>query len=91
MNPSAPPKPNRISKILLGIIVIMAGVPSLLCWMFFYGKVYGILGYVINFAFVAIVWRFHRKRRIKAERMHQIDKAMGKPSDDPRQMARWIP
>jgi hypothetical protein len=43
--------------------------------------------------FLVILGLSLRKRRkvTEAEMLDRIDKAMGKPSDDPRQMARYVP
>jgi hypothetical protein len=37
MRHSAPPKPEHVNGILVGLIAIMTGIPSALCWIFFFG------------------------------------------------------
>jgi hypothetical protein len=41
MNPASPPKLERSSKFLLVVVLIMTAIPSAICWIFLFGKVYG--------------------------------------------------
>lgn len=88
--------PPRKSRLLIGVLVVLIGVPLLtplaICWIFFLGKVYGTLVFASNLALIAFATWFSRKHRIsEADQLRRIDKAMGKPSDDPRQMANFVP
>lgn len=79
-----------------GLLIVLIAIPLLtpvaLCWIFFLGKGYGAVVFAAQLILMAAATWLSRKRHItEAERMRQIDKAMSEPSDDPRQMARWVP
>jgi hypothetical protein len=89
-NPPDPPKPEPLSTILIFVVSIVAMIPTGVCSIFFFGKVYGSLMMAFFFFLGLLGWLFRRRRIDEVEMIRRIDKAMGKPSDDPRQMARWV-
>jgi hypothetical protein len=91
MNPSSPPKLERSSRFLLVVVLIMTAIPCVICWIFFFGKVYGALAILLYLLLAILAWLFRRRKASEAEMIRRIDKALGKPSDDPRHMARWVP
>jgi hypothetical protein len=90
-NPSASAEPERINIVLKVLLFTMVAIPTVACWVFFFGKFYGSIAITACFL-LAVFMRSLRKRRkvTEAEMIRRIDKAMGKPSDDPRQMARFM-
>ncbi len=92
VDPSPSPKPERISKWLIAVILAMAMVPSAICCIFFFGSLYGTFVFVLCGGVLPIIgWFLKLRQSPVGEVDRQIDNAMGKPSDDPRQMARWVP
>jgi hypothetical protein len=88
--------PPRKSRLITGILFVLFSVsvltPLAICWIFFLGKVYGTLVFASNLALVTFATWFSRKNRMsEAEQLRRIDKVMGKPSDDPRRMANFVP
>ena len=84
-----PSKRKRSSVILIFLIAIISAVPTGVCSLLFLGKFYGALAAVLFFlAFLG--WFLKIRKGGPGELDRQIDKAMGEPSNDPRQMARWI-
>jgi len=92
-NPPQPAthKPERINIVLKLIVLIMVTVPTAICWIFFFGKPYGTIALIAYFLLMPLLISLLRRRTsTEAESLRRIDKAMGKPSDDPRQMARYL-
>ena len=90
MNPSSPPKLERSSRFPLVVVLIMTAIPCVICWIFVIGKVYSalaILLYLLYLLLAILAWLFGRRKASEADMIRRIDKAMGKPSDDPRHMA----
>jgi hypothetical protein len=73
----------------MAIVLVMAAIPCAICWFFFFG-LYGALGFAIFEGAFIILVRF-LVRKYRPEKAGRLDKAMGKPGDDPRQMARFVP
>jgi hypothetical protein len=91
ITPEALPKKERATEVVLFVILVMVLVPSAFCWVFFFGRFYGAVGIVSFVLLAGFSRRFLRRKNLsETEIMRRIDKAMGKPSDDPRQMARWL-
>lgn len=84
------PKPDRISQLVMALVLVIVAIPSAVCWVFFFG-VYGALAFAVFFAAVMILIRFLTRRRRPGEMDSRLDKAINKSNDDPRTMARWIP
>jgi cbb3-type cytochrome oxidase subunit 3 len=91
-----PPQPELgkagpTSVVLTIILLIMISVPIAICWIFFFGRIYGTIALVGYFLLMpVVVWFFRRHKRTEADMIRRIDQAMGKPSDDPREMARFL-
>ena len=86
MKSPGPSKAERIAEVVICSICITVAVglagwyPSLLSIAFA-----SVVTILLLISLVKSHWRSEE------EMMRQIDKAMGKPSDDPREMARWVP
>ncbi|HVN17537.1 MAG TPA: hypothetical protein VMU05_02165 [Dongiaceae bacterium] len=85
---------NRFSaRLLAGILVVFVAIvvltPAALCWIFFLGKVYAFVVFATNVVLMGIVLWFFRKH---SKVVRRIENALGagEPSNDPRQMARWV-
>jgi hypothetical protein len=77
---------------LIALLWIAVLTPLAILWTAVRGRFLGSIAIVAQLIFMAAVtWNFRKHRASEAERMRRIDEAMGKPSDDPRQMAQWIP
>jgi hypothetical protein len=88
VNPEKRSQPDGVSMLLISLVLILAGVPSVLCCIFFFGKFYGASIAAFYLVFLPLVARFLRKRqRSQIEKLPQTPKS----TDDPRQMARWVP
>jgi hypothetical protein len=68
----------------------MGVIPMAFC-VFYVGGFYGLTLGALWFGGSAILGWFLRKRHNRREMDRRIDEVMGKTSDDPRQMARFIP
>ena len=82
-----PIKDDRIAEVMTGALTIL-GVIVVAIW----DK--SVLSIIFAAAVVTalIVVAFIRSRGISEEEMvRRQDLAMGKPSDDPKEMARWVP
>ena len=81
---------DRPNPALMWVVLLMAAIPSAICWVFFFGKLYGTLALLLFF--VLVLFRYRVWRRLnEAKRAGLVDKLTGNPpSDDPRQMARWM-
>ena len=91
MNNPPQTKPEPINIILRLILLIMVAVPMAICYIFFFGKLWGPIAITFNLLLLPLlVWLLRRRKFSEAEMNRRIDKAMGKPSDDPRQMARFM-
>lgn len=90
MNP--PLKSRLLTRVLYVLLAIPVSTPFALCAIFFLGKVYGTVAFTTCLLLMSVLTWFSRKRGLsEAKRIRRMDKAMGKPSDDPRQMARFVP
>lgn len=77
---------------LYALIAIPVATPFALCAILFLGKVYGTVAFTTCLLLMSVLTWFWRKCGLsEAEEIRRMDKAMGKPSDDPRQMARFVP
>jgi len=75
----------------MAFVFAMALIPTATC-CFFFGGFYGLAALAAFFGVSAILgWFLRKRRRHDSDTDCQINKAMGKPSDDPRQMARFVP
>ena len=75
----------------MALVFVLALIPTATC-CFFFGGLYGLSALIAFFGVSAILRWFLRRRRCRSGDIDaQIDKARGKPSDDPRQMARFVP
>ena len=88
--------PPRKSRLLIGILVVLIGIAALtplaIVWISILGKVYGTIVFASILLIMALAaWRSWKRRISEAESLRRLDKAMGKPSDDPRQMANFVP
>lgn len=88
-----PPKQEPINIVLRLILLMMVIVPTAICYTFFFGKLWGSVVLTVNLVLLPFLMRLLSRRRktSEAESFRRIDKAIGKPSNDPRQMARWVP
>jgi hypothetical protein len=88
----APPKPEPINIILRLILLIMVVVPATVCYVFFFGRLWGPIALTINLVLMPVLVVLIRRRRIaKSKRISEVAEALGgKPSDDPRQMANFM-
>ncbi len=91
--PSQKPGPqsaDRPNPVLMWVVLSMAAIPIAICWVFFFGKLYGTLALLLFFVLVLFGYRVWR-RLSEAKGARVVDKLTGNPpSDDPRQMARWM-
>jgi len=91
MGPSLPQKSTRIPAFLAVVIALLVALPCVICWVFFFGRLYGVLGFLIFAVLLPIlVWHYQRRKDPARSCDQQIDKSTGKPSD-PRQMANFVP
>ena len=93
MNSPTPSKEDRIHPVLICVLAIMIVVPAGLTWIFLFGKLYGAIAFVFMLMLLVLGTRFFRRRRVThPEKIRRIEKALsgGEPSNDPRQMARWM-
>lgn len=82
------PKQGPINFLLKLVVFIMATFPIAIFWIFFFGKIYGTITLAVYLVLMLVLMWLRRRRRItESETLRRIDKVMGKPSDDPRQMA----
>jgi hypothetical protein len=91
MNPSNPTEPERPNRVLMALVILIALIPIAGC-CFFFGGFYGLIALAAFFSVSAILcWFLRIRRRRGGDTDRQIDKAIVKSSDDPRQMALWVP
>jgi hypothetical protein len=83
-------KPERTSPLLMVLVLILAGVPSAICWFFFFG-IYGALGFAVFLAGLTTLSGLLAKRYRSKEPDSRIDRTINNANDDPREMARWVP
>jgi hypothetical protein len=76
---------------LIALLWIAVLTPLAILWTAVLGRLLGSIAIVAQLILMAVFWNFRKRGASEAERMRRTDEAMGKPSDDPRQMARWIP
>ena len=73
------------------VVFIVATFPIAISWIFFFGKIYGTIALAVYLVLMLVVmWRRRRRRKTESEMLRGIDKVMGKPSHDPRQMAGFM-
>jgi len=90
MNPSAPPRAERVTGVAVTIIAMVVSIVFTIWSKSLFNRIYGgAVFLLLLFAFLRLLLNSHKVS--EAESIRRIDKAMGKPSDDPRQMARWVP
>jgi uncharacterized membrane protein len=81
-------KVERVTERIL-LAIMLAVVAVLAVWS---RSLLSIGFAVFVFTVVSIgVWRKRKLKLSEEEQIRRIDQAMGKPSDDPRQMSRWVP
>jgi len=88
--PELPSTTGRANPVLMCVVLLMAAIPIAVCWIFFFGKLYGTVAFLILMALLLFGSR-HWRRLSDARRSRLVDNLSGNPpSDDPRQMARWM-
>ncbi len=82
----SPTKAERVTEVVICVICVVVAI-AIAAWqrsmfLMIFAEVVTVL---VPFSLV-------RSRRLgEEEMMRRQDKAMGKPTDDPREMARWVP
>lgn len=83
---SGPSKAERWAEVVLG----MLGIVGVIIFAFWARSLFSIVFASIVTVLMSVA--FIRSRRIsEAEMIRRQDLAMGKASDDPKEMARWVP
>jgi hypothetical protein len=83
---NGPSKAERRAEVVLGVLTVVGVIIFALWAQSLLSIIFAsVLTVLMSLAFV-------RSRRINEEEMiRRQDAAMGKPSDDPKEMARWVP
>ena len=83
-------KPERISPLLMVLVLALVVIPLTICRFFFFG-IYRAIGCASCLGVLIVFSRFWARRHHPSEIDSSIDKAINKANDDPRKMARWVP